>query len=171
MDVWFSCDVVRVFVPVVARVSGLVLVCPCESGRCHSDAHCVCSSGATLWCECARSSLQMLERVCGLTWCLLFDVTADTDTQHGLLVRVGRFPQRAGTWALSCRKDRSQLQVLWMTRASCSSSTTSGITTVINLHLRVDPILLIQSNRQSAPQNFIFWVNSCECLFFLPHEP
>lgn len=31
-------------------MSGLVLGYSCESGRCYSDAHCVCQSGATLWC-------------------------------------------------------------------------------------------------------------------------
>lgn len=93
------------------------------------------------------SCFQMLEHVCALRWCLLFDALINTDTKsHGVLVPMCCLPQRAGTRVLCCMKDRSQLQCLIFT---WGWTPTMVIT------------LLIQSTRQSVPQDFIVWVDSC----------
>lgn len=110
------------------------------------------------------SCFQMLERVCALSWCLLFDAPINTDTKsHGVLVPMCCFPQRAGTWVFCCMLQCFGWQARWQDTLVVHSLLvvlqqclifTWGWTPAMAI------TLLIQSTRQSVPQNLIVWVDS-----------
>lgn len=164
MDVWFLCDVARVFVPVIAHVSGLVLGYSCESGRCCSDAHCVCQSGATLWCVYCPASKCWNVSVVLLGVCCLMSLQI-LNWSSGTCVP---FPSKS--WELSVgRRGHSSKCFKWQDPLVILS-----LPVVLRQWLIFTggwtPFLLIESNRQSVPQNFSIWVSSCEGLFLLPQE-
>lgn len=108
------------------------------------------------------SCFQMLERVCALRWCLLFDALINTDTKsHGVLVPMCCLPQRAGTQVLCCMKDRSQLQCFRWEDPVVVHSLLAALQHCLIFTWGWTPTmvitLLIQTTRQSVPQDFIVW--------------